>query len=244
MRFISSSQTWSRGISAVHSAVGSPISTPVVENIHISCEQEQVQFMATNLNLTIRCEGEARVEEPGQIMLPAKYIEGIVRDLPKDDVSFEVEGESVRLVCGKYKVRMKAQSGDIFPEFNSVETDDVIVIDVQLLKDFIRKTIFSTSSEKSRYELDGIKFDIREKKLTCVATDGRRLAYCNWENENITDREISALVPTKTMQELPNVLPDSGDVQIHIQDRRIQFSSGDVKVISNLLNDNFPDYSA
>ncbi len=50
----------------------------------------QASFMATNLNLTIRCVCEVSVEEEGQIALPTKVIGSIVRDLPNGDVVFFV----------------------------------------------------------------------------------------------------------------------------------------------------------
>jgi DNA polymerase III subunit beta len=242
MKFITSNQTLARGVSAVQNAVGSAISNPIVENIHISCENGKLVFLATNLNLTIRCEGEANVEENGEIVLPSKVIFNVVRDLPQGDVSMEVKNEIVRIKCGEFSAKIKGQPGELFPPFVVVDEGDLITMKVLQIKDIIRKTIISSSSEKSRYELDGVKFEIKENEMKCIATDGRRLSFYAYNSDDIPDKEISALVPTKTLHEVINSLPDDGDVQIRFSERKIQFFCGDTTIISNLLVDNFPQY--
>lgn len=242
MKFTCSNNIITRGINAVRNAVGSPISNPIVENIYISCEQGKIRFLATNLNLTIRCEGEVDVEEPGEILLLSSVITDVVQDLPLNDVRFETKGENVQIVCGKFKAKIKGQSGELFPPFITVDEGDEIVLKNEKIKDIIKKTIIATSQEKSRYELNGVKIDVKEKKMICVATDGRRLAVYKYEGEGLPEKDISVLIPEKALQEVVRILPDEGDVHIRFSERKVQFSSGDVTIISNLLMENFPQY--
>ena len=242
MKFKSSNQVLLRGISAVRNAVGSPISNPIVENIHISCSAGKIHFMATNLNLTIRCEGEVEVEEEGEILLTSSVITSVVQDLPQSDVLFETKGENVHIECGKFKAKMKGQSGELFPPFVVVENGDELEINNEKIKNVIRKTILSTSQEKSRYELNGVMFDIKEKQMNCVATDGRRLAIYKVEEETLPENDISSLIPEKTLLEVLRIFPDEGSLKIKFGERKVQFTSGDVDIISNLLMENFPQY--
>lgn len=242
MKFKSSNQVLLRGISAVRNAVGSPISNPIVENIHISCVPGKIRFMATNLNLTIRCEGEVDVEEEGEILLNSSVITSVVQDLPQNDVLFETKGENVHIECGKFKAKMKGQSGELFPPFVAVEEGEEFEINSEKIKNVIRKTILSTSQEKSRYELNGVMFDIKEKTLNCVATDGRRLAIYKVVEEKIPEKDIASLIPEKTLHEVLRIFPDEGSIKIKFGERKVQFSCGDVYIISNLLMENFPQY--
>lgn len=242
MKFKCSSQVLSRGISAVRNAVGSPISNPIVENIHVSCEADKVRFHATNLNLTIRCEGEAQVEEPGEIVLPSKVIVEVFMDLPPGEASFECREETARIQCGEFKARMKGQSGELFPPFVALEEGEEIRIDAGTLKDIIRKTIIATSTDKSRFELDGVKCELKGKEIIWVATDGRRLSFYSMAMEGLPEHEMSSLIPTKTLQEVQRTLPDEGEINLRLQPRKIQFKGGDTTIISNLLADNFPQY--
>ena len=242
MKFTTSSQTWVRGIMAVQKATGSAIANPIVENIHLSCEEGKIRFLATNLNLTIRCEGEAAVEESGEIVLPSEIIGKLVRDLPQGDVVFEENNETIKMKCSEYSVRLKGQPGELFPPFIVVDEGEDLTISVEKLKDIIKKTLFATSSEKSRFELDGVKFELNNRQMNCISTDGRRLCYYHEENENFPEKEFSVMIPAKTLNEVQGTLPDEGNVVIRFAERKVQFSCADVTIVSNLLSDNFPQY--
>lgn len=242
MKFTATNQAWIRGISAVQNAIGSPISNPVVENIYVSCEKDKAVFIATNLNLSIRCEIEAVVKEPGQVVVPSGILTNIVRDFPEGDVEFSLEKKSIRISGGEFKVRINGHDANDFPSFAYVKEKVKFSIEVSRLKEAIRKTVFATTHEKARFELDGVCFDVRDKQLHCVSTDGRRLAWYMVDDVKLDVENIAVLVPTKTLQEVNNSLPDEGEAVIKLEDKRIEVSCADVVVVSNLLNYNFPQY--
>ncbi|RJP26243.1 MAG: DNA polymerase III subunit beta [Candidatus Omnitrophota bacterium] len=242
MKFTSSYQTWGRGINAVQNATGSVISNPIVENIFVKCEGDKVCFIATNLSLTIRCEGEAKVEESGSIVLPKEEITKVVREFPSEDVIFSESDGVVRIQCGEFRGKLKGQSGDLFPPFMEVEEGEELRLESGVLKDIIRKTLYVTSQEKSRYELNGVKFDKVETEMKCVATDGRRMALFRYQKEEMPSNTFSPLVPVNALQEIQHSFPDEGEVKMKVQERKIQFECGDSTIISNLLTDKFPQY--
>ncbi len=242
MKFTGSNQSWLRGISVVQNAVGSPISNPIVENIHVSCEDNKVTFVATNLNLTLQCVAEAEVEEEGEIVLPSELLRNIVRDLPQGDVYFECDNQLTKMKCGEFVAKLKGYGGELFPQFNRVDEGIKFNVESQRLKEIIHKTIITTSTDKTRFELDGIKFDIQNGIIKFIATDGRRLSFYQLENEQLRDVEMSCFVPTKTLQEVQRSFQDEGESEITIQEKKIQFYCGDTTVVSNLLVENFPQY--
>ncbi len=242
MKFRCPKEVWLRGVTAVQNAVGSPISNPMVENILVSCKDNTVSFMATNLSLTIRCCREAEIDEEGDIALPTKVITGLVRDFPSGEVSFASEDTNVEITCGGFEGKLKGQPGEQFPPFLPVEEGEQVRVPATVLREAIRRTILATSTEKSRFELDGIKFDVNAKTAFFVATDGRRLAQVTYGNDDLPEGPLSSLIPSKTMSELLNSLPEEGDVTVLLSERRAMFSCGDLTVASNLLTDKFPPY--
>ncbi len=127
-----------------------------------------------------------------------------------------------------------------FPPFMEVEEGIDLTVDTADLKKAIRWTIFATTSEKSRFELDGLKWVLEKEGAKVIATDGRRLSCVgrDWKSSG----EISCLIPTKTMHEAMNSLPDEGEVAIRVGERKMMMSCGDICMSSNLLVDNFPPY--
>ncbi len=242
MKFTSSYRTWGRGIGAVQSAAGSVIANPIVENIFVSCEDDKVNFIGTNLNLTIKCMGEAKVEEPGSVVIPKDVITKVVRDMPAEDVVFTENDGFIHIQCGEFNGKLRGQSGDLFPPFMAVDEGEEVTMGIEVLKEIIRKTNFVTSPEKSRYELNGVKFHKREEGLYCVATDGRRMALYIFKGDNLSTKEVSAIIPSGTLNEVQHSLPDEGEVQLVFQERRIQITCSDTVLVSNLLHDKFPQY--
>jgi DNA polymerase-3 subunit beta len=49
-------------------------------------------------------------------------------------------------------------------------------VPARLFRELIRRTIFATDTESSRYALGGVLLEMDENKITAVGTDGRRLA--------------------------------------------------------------------
>lgn len=242
MKFSATNQSCLRGITAVQNACGSPMSNDLVQNIYLSCKDNTAEFIATNLNLTIRCVVEANVEEEGKIVIPSQVISNIVRDLPTGNVSVLIKNKVILMECGEFKARFNGQDADDFPPFVQVDEGYDIEIESKTLKDIIRKTIFSTTSEKARFELDGVFFDVDDGVLNFITTDGRRLTWYKHLDEKIKGGKLTALVPSKTLIEVSASIPDEGMVTIRIQEKKIQFVCGDATIVSNLLINNFPHY--
>ena len=242
MKFKSSNQTLVRGISAVQNAVGRNLNNPIVENIHLKCADGKVEFLATNLNLTIRCICEAEIEEPGQIVIPSDIITELVRDLPDGEVNFDEKDETIKISCCDFKAKMKGQSADLFPPLTLIQDGTEITLEAETFRDIIKKTIYSATSDKSRYELDGVKFSVANKEMVCCSTDGRRLCIFNLIREDFKDKEIQALIPSKALIEISKTMPSEGDVLLRFEERRFQLDCGDTTIISNLLKDNFPPF--
>ena len=240
MKFTCSKDVWARGVGAVQNAVGSPISNPMVENIFLECKGSEALFMATNLNLSIQCRCEVSVEEEGCIALPTKVITGLVRDLPDGDVSFTCKGTSVEIAAASFNGKLMGQPADQFPPFIEVDEGFDVTMDAQKFKKTVRWTIFATTVEKSRFELDGLKWVFEKDNVKVIATDGRRLAFM--EQPWVPGGEGTCLIPSKTLHEALSSLPDTGELTLRVGERKAMIRSGDVTMSSNLLVDNFPPY--
>lgn len=105
----------------------------------------------------------------------------------------------------------------------------------------IRKTIFSVSTEETRYVLNGVYFEIKKDEMKMVATDGRRMAYitdsikCPFEKKDV-------IVPHKVLAELEKNLQTEGVCKIGISENQIFFDFNNISLISRLIEGQFPDY--
>ena len=110
----------------------------------------------------------------------------------------------------------------------------------------IGKTIFSISSEESRFTLNGAKLILRKGGLILIATDGHRMAVAE-STEDIPGigAAYSALLPKKAMQELQKLAGESDPaaiVKFSGDENHLFFQLGDRLLLSRKLTGNFPDW--
>jgi DNA polymerase-3 subunit beta len=106
--------------------------------------------------------------------------------------------------------------------------------------------LFATAKESTRYALNGVLWEIKGKKLSLVATDGRRLARCRVSLASAPAEQVAktkVIVPAKTMTLLDKIGGNDKDiVMVKLVDNQILFSCANVVISSNLVEGNFPKY--
>jgi DNA polymerase-3 subunit beta len=106
----------------------------------------------------------------------------------------------------------------------------------------LRMTSFAISHDETRYVLNGILFVIKPAHMRLVATDGRRLAMIDEKMQLPKALERKFIVPTKAIDELDRILGDDGDVKIFFGDNQIFFDTGTTRLVSRLIEGEFPNY--
>jgi DNA polymerase-3 subunit beta len=115
------------------------------------------------------------------------------------------------------------------------------------LKRLIDKTQFAISTEETRYYLNGIYLhaagDAKAPTLRAVATDGHRLAQCEFPLPEGAAGMPGIIVPRKTVGEVQRLIENGeGEVAVELSAGKIRFTIGDVVLVSKLIDGTFPDY--
>jgi len=91
-----------------------------------------------------------------------------------------------------------------------------------------------------------VLWEMKGKKLSLVATDGRRLARCRVNLASVPAERIATvkiIVPAKTMALLGKISnSDEDTVAVRLADNQILISCANVVISSNLVEGNFPKY--
>jgi len=242
MEFKVNSKELKQAITKVRGVTGSPISHPAIEYIHAKADADRVSFMATNLNLTAISEVEADVQAGGEILFPPLCVD-VFHDLPDGDVSIRCNAEKIAVSVGRFKSKLTGLSAELYPVIERLETYDQITMEAEQLASAIRFLLPFTSTDKSRFELDGIFWVLEKHRMEMVATDGRRLGivWNGYPEDSFTDKH-EALVSTHTCETLLKTLPKSGVVIVRFAPRRIEFDVPGQVIQANLLTPYFPQY--
>jgi len=219
---------------------------PILSNVLVEADGDRIVLTATDLELGIRCSCPARVKKAGGGTIPARRLLDYVRLLPDADLQVKIQDNHwASLVCGRSKTRIAGMSRESFPELPQMP-EKLAEIPIGVLSALIARTVFSISTEESRFTLNGALLVLRKGGLVMVATDGHRLAMVESgvDLPGITGA-YRALLPRKAMAELQKLAGDADPaaiVRFSGDENHLFFQLGDRLLLSRKLTGNFPDY--
>jgi DNA polymerase III subunit beta len=219
---------------------------PILSNVLVEAEGDRIHLTATDLELGIRCSCPARVKKAGGGTIPARRLLDYVRLLPDSDVQVKVqENHWASLVCGRSRTRIAGMSRESFPEL-PVMPAVLAEIPIGVLTSMIARTIFSISTEESRFTLNGALLILKKGGLIMVATDGHRLAMVESSGEIAgISGDYRSLLPRKAMAELQKLGAEADPtalVKFSGDENHLFFQLGDRLLLSRKLTGNFPDF--
>ncbi|MEK7686434.1 MAG: DNA polymerase III subunit beta [Verrucomicrobiota bacterium] len=236
------------GLQAVQNIVSTRTTLPILSNVLLRADGQQLELTATDLDVTIVCSVQASVQAAGATTLPVKKLYGIVRELASHELEMDVdEKNTCSLRAGPSFYRMNGLPAEDFPPVPKFAENKKIKLPQEKLKALLRKTSFAISTDETRFVLNGIFVSLKEHKMSLVATDGRRLALADEEVELADESQGEFIVPTKAINELNRLLQVKGDVEIRFTENQAAFVLQDEKgastfVISKLVEGNYPNY--
>lgn len=95
MKFTCNQQILAKAINTVSKAVSNRTTLPILKGILLQATEEgKLILTASDLEISIKKEIEATVEEPGSAVVISKLFGDIVRKLPNDEISVSGDDES------------------------------------------------------------------------------------------------------------------------------------------------------
>jgi DNA polymerase-3 subunit beta len=243
MKFTISKESFLTALQQVQHVVSTRTTLPILSNVLIKAGKGQIQFATTDLDVGISGTVNADVQEPGATTLPARKLASIIRELPADEVDVTVDEKNVAHIrSGPSYFKVMGLAHDEFPPLPTFDDAREFKLEQRVLKDCLRKTSYSISTDETRYVLNGILCSFKESMLTMVATDGRRLAMVEQEVEFPQSHEVDIIIPTKAVSEIQRLLGDEGEVTLKVGSGQIGFDLGNYFLASKLIEGNYPNY--
>src|SRR5256885_10334572 len=236
------------GLQSVQNVVSTRTTLPILSNVLLRAEGEKLEFTATDLDVTVVCGAEAKIKKPGASTVPVKRLFGIVRELGNSEIDLEVDEKHVCSIrSGPSFYRINGLSADEFPPLPKFKDEKKVVLPQETVRAMLKKTSFAISTDESRYVLNGIYLNLKDHKMTMVATDGRRLALVDEEVDVSDANQGEFIVPAKAVTELNRLLQDKGEVEIRYAENQASFMLKDEKgssvlIVTKLIEGNYPNY--
>lgn len=224
---------------------------PILTGIKVEASHNGITLTGSNSDISIESfipaeeEDKVNVEhiEEGSIVLHAKYFPEIIRKLPEDIVSIEVDSSLKTVIrSGKAEFNLNGQDAEEYPLLPKIQTDDTFEMPVNVLKNMIKQTVFAVSTMETRPILTGVNMRLANNRLHFVATDSHRLASREVEIQDAAVQFENVVVPGKSLQELNKILSDTDElIQISVTNNQIFFRTKNINFLSRLLDGNYPE---
>jgi len=233
-----------KGLQMVQNIVEPRQTLPILANVLMECEGEQVRLSATDLEVGARVSIPARVAVKGAITVPARKIAEIVKELPAAAVAVKVhEGTNVSLRCGGVSYKLVGLAPDDFPAVVPASPEAWVSVEARTLKEMLGQTSFAVSHDETRHALNGVLFSFQGKEVRLVATDGHRLALSNRAiGQGVGG--VTGIVPRKAVAEIMRVLGAGEDVQLAITENQFVLQMPNFVMTARLIEGQFPNYEA
>ena len=147
MKFVCEKNSLVNAISIVSRTVSPKSSLAFLEGIYIAAGDD-LRLTGYNLETGITVCMEAKIRQGGECVMPTRMFADIVRKLPDEVVSVEVdENYRVAIKGGVASFQLMASAADEYPQLPAVEEESAVKLPQNALRDLISGTIFAVSDD-------------------------------------------------------------------------------------------------
>ncbi|HEV7616957.1 MAG TPA: DNA polymerase III subunit beta [Burkholderiaceae bacterium] len=219
---------------------------PILANILIRKDGEQVSFLSTDIEVQITTHAKVGSgSEAAATTVAARKLLDILRALPEgNDVTLSLANKRMTVQSGKSRFALQTLGAEEFPTVAQAEHYNAkVTLPQKTLKHLFNMVHFAMAQQDIRYYLNGLLLVVDGKNVIAVATDGHRLAFCQVATEQEFPRQ-EVIIPRKTILELQRLLEDTDEtVNLEIATNQVKLSFADIELISKLVEGKFPDYT-
>ena len=228
---------------------------PILAHVLIESSGNDLSLNATDLEIGIRQKCAAVVKKGGALTADARKLYEIVRELPQGPVGLRlVDSGWVEVKSDRSRLRIASLDPKEFPAISTRDRGgerdregglQLVVVQEEVLRDMVEKTLFAISPDETRPSLSGVFLEAQTSgKLRMVASDGHRLSLIEKSVPNLDPASWPpAILPRKGLVEARKLLERSDEeVEMTVQGVLASLKKGSTELSIRLIEGEFPDY--
>ena len=215
---------------------------PILTCVLLDAASDYCLVTATDDEVGVRVTvSQVEVLEKGKVVLPADKLTSIVRESQDEILALESDDSVCHVRGADAHYQIYSQEAADFPPVSELEGEPDFAMKMGDLRRMAEWTTFAAARENTRYAINGVLWERKDKNLTLVATDGRRLSLARKNIEGAGQAEC--IIPPKAMHLLHRLATEADtDVQIKITDTQAIIKVNRVGIAASLVEGQFPRY--
>jgi DNA polymerase-3 subunit beta len=245
MKFIVNSLGLLKQLQLLNGVLTSNNTLPILDNFLFEMKQDELTLSASDLETSMNTRMDIQCKEEGMIAVPAKLLLDILKSLPDQPLTFDVDGKTfgIEITSDNGKYKLTGQNGDEFPKAPAMGASKALLIGADVLNRAISKTIFAAGNDDMRPIMSGVFFEIEPESVRFVATDAHKLVRMT--RSDIGGESAAFIVPRKPLNLLKGALSSlKSEVNMQYTENNAMFTFENVTLMCRLIEGKYPNYEA
>lgn len=243
MKFSCVKENIERAIGIAERFTGKNLTLPILANVLLEVKGNEMSVTATNLEHGVETKVSGRGHKDGKVSVSAKILNSFLQSLSGEKVEFEEKQNNLYVRSDLRDTRINGMSPEEFPLVPKIKKTSSALIEASSLKDGLEKVLPAVSTSEFKPELTGVYFHCAPREVRLAATDTFRLAEKSFSFKGKEGENFFFILPQRVALELSRVVSETDKVEVGIGDNQVIFETNDVKIVSRLIEGNFPEYS-
>lgn len=244
MRLVSPKEELAAKLAVVGRAASAKSTIQILSHVLLTAEDGRCELAATDMELSLRVPLDARVEQPGSVVLP-RLAGDIVRTMAEGEVALEHRANEgvVAVTGGGSAFTLNCLQANDFPELPSDEGSGLQIPSGPLVE-AIDRVARAASRDETRPVLTGVLVRLGPDGITMVATDSYRLAVRQTALDAPPSDVREAIVPARALSEVSRLVgvAKAEAVEVVLGESQALFRVGDLRLTSRVIEGQFPDH--
>ena len=246
MKIIVQSGELKKALGIVNRGVSSRPQLPILSGVLLKAEKDEVSLVATDLEVSFWLRVSAKVEEEGEVVVPAKLFSELVAGFPSGNINLTVEKHVVKIELDGIVSEIVGQGSEDFPSVPRASKAQVVLRSGDF-RQKVDRVCVSAARDDTRPILTGVLWEINENKVSLVATDGYRLSVDKLTlSKTELEKETRLILPARSLQEISKMLGETGaddfSLEFDKENQQVIFKVDEIEVTSRLIAGEFPPY--
>lgn len=249
MKFVVSSTLLSSRLSTIGRVIVQKNTIPILDCFCFDIKGQELTITASDNDSTLIAKVQLNeCDADAHFAVNAKTLQDAIKEIPEQPLEFYLNQETYEITVvylnGQYK--LMGQNADEYPvpAVNEEETIEVSVKSQGLLSG-ISRSLIAVANDALRPQLNAVCFDVNNKALSLVATNGNQLALTTLTLSNDVEKEGIFLLGARPSVLLKGILDkDDSIVNISLGQRTITVKTNDYEMTSRLVEGRYPNYKS
>ncbi len=237
-------QELANALVAVTGVVATRTPKPILQCVRIDVLPDHLLLTCTDLEVGLRYTiGQVEVETAGETLVNADTLSRIIRESADEVIALETLDNQVHIRGEDSHFQIVESDVAEFPAVAAMGEESHFEVSQEDLRRLIEWTLFACARESTRYAINGVLFEVKDR-LLMVATDGRRLSKAVGDLTRAPAADLpQVIVPPKALS-LVGRLPAEADgfVAVHLAENQMILKVGQATVSTSLVEGHFPKY--